>query len=229
MENLPISVDQMINSIDKARTIIKTSGGDGSYLKLSKGGFFVYGVDDTEVEEGSQWAINPSSFMLGYVAWPVKGTGKPLGEEMRSITDDPIAESQLPQVDGSWAQQVGMNLACVSGEDVGMQVVYKASSKGGISGFNDLLNQVMTHLKANPGTEAIVPIIELEVDSYPHPDYGKIYTPQFQIRKWAKITDVVLESEEDNDSPEVEPEPEPEPEAKKEAKKPVRRRRRKAA
>jgi hypothetical protein len=218
----------MIGAIDKTRNIIKTSGG-GSYLKLSKGGFFIYGVDDTEVEEESQWAVNPNSFMLGYVAWPVKGTGKPLGEEMRSIIDDPIAESQLPQVEGSWAQQVGMQLACVSGEDTGTQVVYKASSKGGINGFNDFLNQVMTHLKANPGTEAIVPIIELEVDSYPHPDYGKIFTPIFTIKKWAKITDVKLEAEE---APEVEPEEvepkEPETEVIPEKKKPARRRRRKA-
>jgi hypothetical protein len=224
-ENLPVSVVDMIGAIDKTRNIIKSSSG-GAYLKLSKGGFFIYGADDTEVEEGSLWAINPSSFMLGYVAWPVKGTGKPLGEEMRAITDEPLAESQLPRVEGSWTQQVGMHLACVSGEDTGTQVVYKASSKGGINGFNDLLNQVMTHLKANQGTDAIVPIVELEVDSYPHPDFGKIYTPEFTIRKWAKMSDVTLEA------PEVEPEGEeeeeaPEPEAKPE-KKPARRRRRKA-
>ena len=230
-ENLPVSVADMIGAIDKTRNMIKSSTG-GSYLKLSKGGFFTYGVDDTEVEEESQWAINPNSFTLGYVAWPVKGTGKPLGEEMRSILDDPIAESQLPSIEGTWAQQVGMQLACVSGEDTGTQVVYKASSKGGINGFNDLLNQVMTHLKANPGTDAVVPIVELEVDSYPHPDYGKIYTPEFVIKKWMKITDVKLEAE---DAPEVEPEEkvDPEPEAKTETetekKKPARRRRRKAA
>ena len=230
-ENLPVSVVDLIGALDKTRNIIKTTGG-GAYLKLSKGGFFIYGADDTEVEEESQWAVNPNSFMLGYVAWPVKGTGKPLGEEMRSIIDDPIAESQLPSVEGSWVQQVGMQLACVSGEDTGTQVVYKASSKGGINGFNDFLNQVMTHLKANPGTDAIVPIIELEVDSYPHPDYGKIYTPIFQIKKWAKITDVKLEAD---DAPDVEPdeltpevEPEVEVEEKAEKKKPARRRRRKA-
>lgn len=229
---LPIKASDLVNSISRAREVIKSDGSGMSYLKLSKGGFFVYGADDTEVEEESQWAVNPASFMLGYVAWPSEGTGKPLGEEMRAITDDPIAESQLPSVNGSWSQQVGMHLACVTGEDVGTQVVFKASSKGGINGFNDFLNQVMTYLKANPGTEAVVPIIELEVDSYKHQTYGKIYTPEFTIKSWAKMDDVVLETPAPDVEPEDEkvdpaPEPEPEPEVEKPAPK-ARRRRRKA-
>lgn len=244
MENLPVTADDLVNAIDKTRHIIKTSGDGFSYLKLSKGGFWVYGQDDMEVEEEAQWAVNPASFMIGYVAWPAEGTGKPLGEEMRRIADDPIAESQLPQVAGNWTQQVGMQLACVSGEDIGTQVLFKASSKGGINGFNDFLNQVMTHLKANLGTDKIVPIILLDVDSYKHEKYGKIYTPIFSIKSWATM-DAVTVDEEEEEAPETEPETdqvvEPEVEEKAPPKKksrrskadsdekPTRRRRRRAA
>ena len=108
--NLPTTVDQLVGAISRTTTLISTSGGGEQYLKLAKSGFFIFGVDDLDVEDGSRWAVNPNSFMLGYVAWKSEGGGKPLGEEMRSIFGDPIAESTLPPVAGSWTQQVGMQL-----------------------------------------------------------------------------------------------------------------------
>ena len=154
MNNLPVSASDLVGAIAKTTQRL-SSGSEGmSYLKLSKGGFWIFGVDDIEVEDESLWAVNPNSLAVGYVAWPINGTGKPLGEEMRGITDDPIIESQLPDVgpNGQWAQQVGMQLMCVSGEDTGTGVVFKASSKGGLGGFNDFLNAVMEHFKEDPNT-----------------------------------------------------------------------------
>ena len=225
--NLPVSADALVGAIAKAQHVIKSDTGGMQYLKLSKGGFFIYGVDDTEVEEESQWAVNPNSLMLGYVAWPAEGTGKPLGEEMRSIMDDPIAESQLPQVGGSWAQQVGMQLMCVSGEDVGTEVVFKASSKGGINGFNDFLNQVVANLKENAGSDRVVPLITLEVDSYKHTTYGKIYTPEFKIQDWVSIDSMPTVDGADAEPPADEPEPAAKEDPK--AKAAPRRKRRRAA
>lgn len=225
MNNLPISATDLIGSITKARTIIKSSSGDhDAFLRLSKGGFFVYGADDTEVEEDSFWAVNPSSFALGYIAWPAQGTGKPLGEEMRSITDDPIAESTLPQVGGQWVQQVAMQLVCLTGEDTGTQVVYKASSKGGINGYNDFLNVVLEHLSANPGDANIVPVITLQSDSYKHQTYGKIFTPVFKLEKWVSMDSMPTADDlgGEDDAPIEEPKVEEKPA-------PTRRRRRKAA
>jgi hypothetical protein len=239
--NLPVSAEALINALAKTTSKLAQDGGGSSFLRLSKGGFFIYGADDIEVEEGSQWAVNPNSFMLGYVAWPAEGTGKPVGEEMRSITDEPLIESQLPNVGAPWAQQGAMQLMCVSGEDVGTQVIYKTSSKGGLRGFNDFLNQVFTHLSANPGTKEIVPVVELLSDSYRHQTYGKIYTPVFNIKSWTDI-DSMPEPEVDEIPPEGEPDVPDEDDApppaarrgraaKAETKPetPVRRRRRKAA
>jgi len=198
MNNLPISADDLVSAITKTTSALAADMSGKAYLRLHKGGFFVYGADDVEVEEYSKWAVNPNTFALGYVAWPSEGTGKPLGEEMRSITDAPIQMSELPRVAGEWTQQVGMQLMCVSGEDVGVEVVFKASSKGGINGFNDFLNQVLVNLKANSGTDKVVPVIELEVNDYKHPTYGKIYTPVFEIKSWSTMNDMPV-SEADDD------------------------------
>ena len=241
--NLPISAVDLVGAIVKTTNALAADMSGKAYLKLHKGGFFVYGADDMEVEEGSKWAVNPNSFALGYVAWPDEGTGAPLGEEMRSITDDPIVMSALPQTDGKWVQQVGMQLMCVSGEDVGTETVFKASSKGGINGFNDFLNQVLVHLKANTDTDRVVPVVELEVADYKHPKYGKIYTPIFTIKSWSTMdempTEDAPEKEPEAETPALENKPEPEPEKKpdpvadapvaEETPKPKRRRRRKSA
>ena len=230
MNNLPVSASDLVGAIIKTTSTLAQDTSGKAYLRLHKGGFFVYGADDVEVEEGSKWAVNPASFALGFIAWPAEGTGKPLGEEMRSITDDPIVLSALPQVAGSWTQQVGMQLMCVSGEDVGTEAVFKASSKGGINGFNDFLNQVLAQLKANPDTQAVVPVITLEVNSYKHPTYGKIYTPVFQIDSLTSMDEMPTDDEAE---PEVEPEqlaaPETEPEVAEKPAAPVKKRRRRRA
>ncbi len=233
MNKLPVSASDFIGAIAKTTQRLGTSQEGMAYLKLSKGGFWTYGIDDVEVEEGSHWAVNPNSLAVGYVAWPINGTGKPLGEEMRGITDDPIIESQLPDVgpNGQWNQQVAMQLMCVSGEDKGVEVVFKASSKGGLNGFNTFLNEVMRHFQEKPDTTDVVPVVDLVVDDYKHPTYGKIFTPVFSIVNWTPIDQMPDEQSE--------PEPEDKPKAAKKAAKakessddeptPRRRRRRRAA
>ena len=241
MENLPITADDLIGAITKTTTLLALDTSGKAYLRLHKGGFFVYGADDTEVEENSQWAVNPHSFALGFIAWQSEGTGKPLGEEMRSITDDPVVLTNLPQVAGEWTQQVSMQLMCVSGEDTGTEVIFKASSKGGINGFNDFLNQVLINLKANTGSDKVVPVIELGVTSYKHPQYGKIYTPVFKIKSWSTIDDMPTPDEEEppvdepdqkaveDKTPVVEPDKKAEDKPEKTAKATTPRRRRRRA
>ena len=68
--------------------------------------------------------------------------------------------------------------------------------------------------RINGGETAIVPVITLAADSYQHQKYGKIFTPEFAIVRWAEL-DATPESIAEA------PEPEQEPEA-------PRRRRRKA-
>ncbi len=62
MNNLPISADELISAISKTTSALAADTTGKAYLRLHKGGFFVYGADDIEVEEGSEWAVNPNTF-----------------------------------------------------------------------------------------------------------------------------------------------------------------------
>ena len=219
MSTLPANINTLIQGLEKTSNRIKAGSSDTPFLKLSKGGVWAYGPEDMEVEIGSTWAVHPNSFRTGYCAW---GNGELKGEEMRSIVEDPVTLSDLPDVGASWKQQVSCLMYCTNGEDKGTQVLYKASSKGGLKATSGLLDELLHHISESPGDAAIVPLVELDVDSYKHKEYGKIYTPTLTLTGWTTF---------ENAEPEQldEPKPEPEQEQEEQAQQPTRRRRRKAS
>jgi len=223
---LPVNTADLIGSLTKAVQRGQVDQTMGSYLKLSKGGFWVYGSDDIEVEDGARWAVDPRSFATGYIAWR---DSEVLGEEMASIHADPIALANLPDVGTSWTAQVSMQMVCTNGEDKGTAVVYKSSSQGGRQRYNEFLQQVLIQYAANEGGDKIVPIIELGEDSYKHKKYGKIYKPVFTIADWMTMDQGFEDvSNESDDAPEPAKD-EPEAKAEPEPAKPKRRRRKRAA
>ena len=46
-------------------------------LKMDRTGHWVFGADQDEVEPGAKWAVNPFSFVHGFIAW---GDGTVLAE-----------------------------------------------------------------------------------------------------------------------------------------------------
>lgn len=229
-DNLPVTANDIIKGITQTKEALKR-GGQAAILKMNKGGYFVYGEDELEVEDGSQWAVNPASLSVGYVAWKDGVLGAPQGEKMRSIYTDPVVEADLPNLPGcNWVQQVGMQLMCVSGEDTGVQVVYKSSSKSGRGGFRDFLDQVMINIEANPSSDKVVPVVCLEKDHYEHKEWGRIHLPVFKIKSWTTMNDIPqVEAEDSGDATGDEPADEPEVVEDAPTKKRVRRRRGKAA
>lgn len=210
MNNLPANVTNITKGLKKAVTRRQISSDGGQFLKLSKAGVWNYGADEIEMEEGALLAINPESFSEGYIAWDRDNPGGPLGEEMTSCMDDPVAKGSLPDVGAPWTEQVAFQAVVINGEDAGVELIYKTSSKGGIKAFNKLINEILRHLEENPGDDKIVPIIELGNDSYKHPKYGRIYTPVLTIAQWASMADTI-DSVELTEAEEAAPEPEPEP------------------
>lgn len=208
--SLPANISNLVNAMEQTTARAAATTGDKVFLKLTKQGFWAFGADETEVEEDSRWAINPNAFATGYACW---GDGELIDEAMAVITDAPIVKSELTQHSKPWADQVGLQLACLSGEDKGLQAVYTATSVGGKKAFNALLNEVLT--RAKEGEEAIVPVVELAADSYKHKKYGKVMVPVFNIVSWSKMDDVA----------ETAAEPEPAAEPDEPAAKPKRRRR----
>ena len=103
------------------RTIQAEVGPTGVVIvKMDKTGHWVFGADQTEVEEGSTWAVNPFSFVHGYIAW---GDGEVLAEKMVSVSEPlPEMDDAPPGAKKGWETQVGMSIKCLSGDDKGLEL-----------------------------------------------------------------------------------------------------------
>lgn len=160
-------------------------GGDVgvAIIKMDKGGHWVFGADQTEIEEGSTWAVNPLSFVHGFIAW---GDGEVLGEKMVSIANPlPDLDEAPPGAKKGWESQVGMSLKCVSGEDKGMEARYTVTSVGGKRAVQTLAVALADQVEKDQTKP--VAIVRLKKDHYQHKSYGKIYTPVFEIVEWVSM------------------------------------------
>jgi hypothetical protein len=190
--NLP-AVSSLATSL---RTIQSEVGAAGVViLKMDKTGHWVFGADQTEVEDDSLWAINPFSFVHGFIAW---GDGEVLGEKMASVSQPlPELEEAPPQAKKGWENQVGMSLKCISGDDKGMEARYTTTSVGGKRSVQTLAVALADQVDKDQNKP--VAVVRLKKDHYAHKSYGKIYTPVFEIVEWismdADATDVKVEAE----------------------------------
>jgi|TARA_R110000803_G_scaffold70436_1_gene133353 hypothetical protein len=199
--------------------IAPTQSSDTQFIKLNPALGWVYGQDNIENEEGAKWAIDPLSMAQGFIYWGM--SSNVLADKMQLLTEGIMARTGLPEMaepsKNGWQSQCGFMMSCVSGEDKGTQVLYKASTMGAEKAFGELYNTIHARLKAkNP---EIVPIVLLERGSYPHSnkEFGHVIFPVFNIVGWQGMDDT-----------EVSEEPEAE-EAVVEEEAPKRRRRRKVA
>jgi hypothetical protein len=149
-------------------------------IKMDRTGHWVYGADQTEVEKDTLWAINPYSFVHGFIAW---GVGEVLAEKMVNIAD-PLPELDPPPAgaQAGWQPQVGVSLKCLTGEDKGMEARFATTSVGGKRSMHGLAIKVADQADKNP--DKLVAVVKLMSDHYPHKTYGKIYTPVFEIVDW---------------------------------------------
>jgi hypothetical protein len=167
------------------RSIEAEVGGSGGMviLKMDKTGHWVFGADQTEIEDDSIWAVNPFSFVHGYIAW---GDGQVVAEKMAPVTDPLPETGPAPETaKRGWEMQVGMTLACTNGEDKGLQARYTATSVGGKRAVQALAVAIAEQVdkdQANP-----VPLVELKKEHYQHKSYGRIYTPVFNIVDWKSL------------------------------------------
>ncbi len=216
---LPIKPEDLEAGLQNVQSSIQGGTGGMPFLRLLKAGYFVYGAENIEVEPGSEWAINPYSLMHGYACW---APGELLDERMVPFTQQPPNKAELPDLGQSWDQQVAMQLACVSGEDAGVNVLYKGTSTGLRNASKELINSIIAQLQTDK--EHVVPVVELETDSYNHKQYGQIFYPILTIKKWTTIDgDAEPEGKVTDQSATSDPAPESET-AEAETPKPRRRR-----
>ena len=163
------------------RALEQDVGAVGSVIiKMDKTGHWVFGADQTETEDDAKWAINPFSFVHGFIAW---GEGEVLGEKMVSVSEPlPELDSPPPGAKRGWETQVGMSLKCISGEDEGMEARYTVTSVGGKRSVQALAVAIANQVEVDQSKP--VPVVLLKKEHYQHKSYGRIYTPVFEIVEW---------------------------------------------
>ena len=166
------------------RTLEKDVGPSGIViLKMDKTGHWVFGADQTEIEDGSTWAVNPFSFVHGYIAW---GDGEVLAEKMVSVSEPlPNIDVAPPGAKKGWETQVGMSLKCLTGDDQGMEARYTTTSVGGKRSVQTLALAITAQVEKDQSKP--VPVVRLKKDHYTHKSYGKIFTPVFEVVEWASM------------------------------------------
>ena len=193
--NLP-SVKSLSSAL---RSIESSAAATGmAILKMDKTGHWVFGAEQTEVEDDSLWAINPFSFVHGYIAW---GDGEVLGEKMVSVAEP------LPELDPApggakrgWEMQIGMTLACTNGEDEGLQARYSVTSVGGKRAVQALAVAIAEQVDKDQTKP--VPVVRLKKEHYQHKSYGRIFTPVFDLVKWVSMdADAAGETVEEAEAP----------------------------
>jgi len=188
--NLP-SVQSLSTALRSLEKDVAPSG--VVIIKMDKTGHWVFGADQTEVEDDSTWAVNPFSFVHGFIAW---GDGEVLGEKMVPVSEPlPQLDAAPPNAKKGWETQVGLSMKCISGEDKGMEVRYTTTSVGGKRAVQTLAVAIAEQVEKDQSKP--VPVVLLKKDHYSHKSYGKIYTPVFDVQEWVSMSGDADESAED--------------------------------
>jgi hypothetical protein len=166
-------------------------------LKMDKTGHWVFGADQTEVEDDSTWAVNPFSFVHGFIAW---GDGEVLGEKMTGVQHPlPELDAAPPGAKRGWETQIGMSLKCLVGEDKDMEARFTTTSVGGKKAVQALGVAIAAQVEKDQTKP--VAIVRLKKDHYVHKSNGKIYTPVFEIVQWVGMDDAPVEEAQAESAP----------------------------
>jgi hypothetical protein len=174
-----------VTSLSTALRSIATDVGASTtaIIKMDRTGHWVFGADQTEAEADSTWAVNPFSFVHGFIAW---GDGEVLGEKLVPVTEPlPELEAAPHGAKKGWEPQTGLTLKCISGEDAGMEARFTTTSVGGRKAVQALAVEIAAQVEKDQSKP--VPVVKLGKDHYTHKSYGRIYTPVFEVVEWVSM------------------------------------------
>lgn len=159
-------------------------------LRMTKTGSWVFGADSESIKTGTRLIANPASLSSGYVAWWLS---KIEGEHMQPLSMGPVDPNKLTEVNSGsippgkkvasgkgWESQASIDL--ITQSDVPLTLIYKTSSMGGMKTLLTLAGEIAFGMSENPAR--CYPIVEIDVDSYVHKEYGEVFTPMLSIVGW---------------------------------------------
>lgn len=186
---------------------IRSGTDSGSLIKFSgKTGKVTMGVDNDEVSKDAEFAVNPFSFIQGYIAWN-STAGEVVGEVMRPVTEPMPTPGEAPALAvKGWEVQLGFSVKCIFGDEEGTKARYTTSSYGGRKAVDKLGQAIAQQIQKDPTKP--VPVIAFDVESYQHKDKsrGTIYTPVFTILEWIGFEEDLVEADVVDDGYDDEPE-----------------------
>jgi hypothetical protein len=174
----------MLNGVDAA-ALAGRSGIPLLQFKSREDGTWRYGQRRAAVEEGSLWAVNLLSMRHGWVCFGPDN--KPVGERLVPINQPMPAFAELPNLGPTWQEQWSAGMRCTSGTDSGVEVLFKASTVGGINVLAGLIEAVRDRANSGQHGDIVVPVVSLDRDSYQHQKYGRVWIPILTIRDWMSL------------------------------------------
>lgn len=150
---------------------------DKPYL-VFKDGEWTFGQDAAECDPDAVWAVNPHSFHFGLIEWLDSVAGGeilvPAGTPYRA--DELVCQLDTSNPDHRIVPQIAVDLYCCNGDDEGLQVCFKTSTRGGVDALNKLAQAIAKQGVEDP--DRIVAIVSLGESSYMHKKYKrKTYVP----------------------------------------------------
>jgi len=150
-----------------------------TFLKLDSEGWN-YGADQTPIEEGTEWVINPMSVKHGWIKFPPDEAAN-RSPEVLSVS---IFDERPTPPDSGFSDYLEIELAQISeGEDFGKKVVYT----GGTVGARAAIQPIIEALSARmiEGNPEMFPIATLDMDDYWHNRWKRtVYVPIITVDEW---------------------------------------------
>jgi hypothetical protein len=175
------ALSTMLNSASAMRSVLGSAGRPMMQFK-SREDTWTFGQRRTIPEEGSLWAVNPTTFQHGYISFG--DNDKPLGERLVSVGQPKPDVTTLPNTGFPWQEEYAVNLKCLSGADAGVEVVFKTNTRGGEQAVGELLKATRDRVNGGQHDGKVSPIVRLEKDFYPHGQYGRTNIPIMTIVDW---------------------------------------------
>ena len=136
--------------------IIGRSGLPMLLFKREGSGTWMFGQKKTIPEPGSRWAVNPMTFKYGFICF---NDNKVLGEHLVSVSQPKPLITDMQDVGFPWQEEWAVNLKCLDGADAGVEVTFKATTRGQIQAVVLLVDLVRDRLNSAQHDGKIAPIV----------------------------------------------------------------------
>ena len=119
----------VLNKVDTASVAGRSGLPLLSFKARDNNGTWMFGQKKTIVEDGSKWAVNPTTFKWGFICFD--NDNKPT-ERIVPVSQPKPNVAELPDTGFEWNEQWAVNMKCISGTDAGTEVTFKAATVGGV-------------------------------------------------------------------------------------------------